>query len=301
MRITQNMVANHVLRNVTGSLARLAKSQEQLSSAKRINRASDDPLGSGAVLRLKANLERLNGFQRATDAAQEYLEGATTPLERVAELLQRAREVAVQGSSDTLRGARGPLAEQVNQLLEELLSEANTRFRERYVFGGTNTDTAPYTATRDASGQIAGVAPNPLGVDGAINAEVAPGCLVPTNFPGSQAFDRTVNLFDTLVALRDALAAEDTTGVAATLTPLDDGLTQVTSASGVVGVSIRRLDAVRTRNQEDLIRLESLRSTVQDADIATVYVELQKLQNAFDASLAAGARAMQSSLVDYLR
>lgn len=301
MRITQNMVANQVLRNVTGSLARLAKSQEQLSSAKRINRASDDPLGSGVVLRLKANLERLNGFQRATDAAQEYLEGAATPLERITELLHQAREVAVQGSSDTLSGTRGPLAEQVSQLLEELLSEANTRFQERYVFGGTNTDTAPYTATRDANGQITGVASNPLGVDGVINAEACPGCLVPTNLPGSQAFDRAVNLFDTLITLRDALAAEDTAGVAATLTPLDDAMTQVNSASGVVGVAIRRLDAVRTRNQEDLTRLESLRSKVQDADIAAVYVELQKLQNAFDASLAAGARAMQSSLVDYLQ
>jgi flagellar hook-associated protein 3 FlgL len=301
MRITQNMVANQVLRNVTGSLARLAKSQEQLSSAKRINRASDDPLGSGMVVRLRANMERLNSYQRATDAAQEYLEGGARPLERITEVLQQAREVAVQGSSDTLSGTRGPLAEQVNQLLEELLSEANTRFQERYVFAGTNTDTAPYTATRDASGQITGVTPNPLGVDGVVNAEVAPGCLVPTNLPGSQAFDGTVNLFDTLVNLRDALAAEDTGGVAATLTPLDDAMTQVNSASGVVGVATRRLDAVRTRNQEDLTRLESLRSKVQDADIAEVYVELQKLQNAFDASLAAGARAMQSSLVDYLQ
>lgn len=207
----------------------------------------------------------------------------------------------MQGSSDTLSGARGPLAEQVNQLLEELLSEANTRFRDGYVFGGTNTDAAPYTATRNASGQITGVTPNPLGVDGVINAEVAPGCLVPTNLPGSHAFDRTVNLFDTLVTLRDALAAEDTAGVAATLTPLDDGLTQVNSASGVVGVAVRRLDAVRTRNQEDLTRLESLRSKLQDANVAEVYVDLQKLQNAFDASLAAGAKAMQSSLVDYLQ
>lgn len=301
MRITQNMVANQVLRNVTGSLARLAKSQEQLSSAKRINRASDDPLGSGVVVRLRANMERLNSYQRATDAAREYLEGGARPLERVTEVLQQAREVAVQGSSDTLSGTRGPLAEQVNQLLEELLSEANTRFQERYVFAGTNTDTAPYAATRDASGRITGVTPNPLGIDGVVNAEVAPGCLVPTNLPGSQAFDRTVNLFETLVNLRDALAAEDTAGVAATLTPLDDAMTQVNSASGVVGVAVRRLDAVRTRNQEDLTRLESLRSKVQDADIAEVYVELQKLQNAFDASLAAGARAMQSSLVDYLQ
>jgi len=253
------------------------------------------------VLRLQATKEGLESYQRATDAAQESLRSGATPLERVTEVLQQAREIAVEGSSDIMSGSRGPLAEQVNQLLETLLSEANTRFRDRYVFGGANTGTAPYTATRNAAGQITAVTANPLGIDGVVNAEVASGCLVPTNLPGSQAFTSTVNLFDALVSLRDALVADDTPGTAATLQSLDDGMTQVNSASGVVGVAIRRLDAVRTRNQEDLTRIEALRSRVQDADIAEVYVELQKLQNAFDASLAAGARAMQASLVDYFR
>lgn len=300
MRITQNMVATQVLKNITGSLARLANSQEQLATGKRINRASDDPLGSGIVLRLQATKTGLESFQRATEAAQESLEGVATPLERVTEVLQQAREVAVAGSSDTMSGSRGPLAEQVNQLLEELLSEANTRFRERYVFGGVHTGTAPYAAARNADGDITGVTPNPLGIDGIVSAEVSSGTLVPTNLPGSQAFTSTVNLFGTLMSLRDALAADDTAGIAGTLQDLDDGITQVNSAAGVVGVAIRRLDTVRTRNEEDLIRIEALRSKVQDADITEVYVEMQKLQNAFDASLAAGAKALQPSLMDYL-
>jgi flagellar hook-associated protein 3 FlgL len=295
------MVATQVLGNITSSLARLAKSQEQLSSTKRINRASDDPLGSGIVMRLVATKEGLNSFQRAGQAAQDSLQGAATQLERVTELLQQAREIAVEGSSDAASGARGPLAEQVNQLLEDVLSEANTRFKERYVFGGMHTATTPFTATRNANGQITAVTANPLGIDGIVNAEVASGCLVPTNLPGSQPFTSSVNLFSTLVGLRDALAAENTTGVAATLQGLDDGLTQVNTASGVIGVAVRRLDAIQARNQEDLTRIEALRSKVQDADIPAVYVELQKLQNAFNASLAAGAKAMQSSLMDYLQ
>lgn len=301
MRITQNMLANRVLGNITGSLARLAKAQEQLASTKRVNRASDDPLASGVILRLQATKEGLESYQRATDAARESLESTATPLERVTEILQQARETAVEGSSDTLSGTRGPLAEQVDQLLEELVAEANTRFRDRYVFGGTHTGTTPYTPTRNANGQITAVTANPLGVDGVVNAEVASGVLVQTNLPAGQAFARTVNLFDTLVSLRDALFAENTAGIAATLQSLDGGIDQVNSASGVVGVGIRRLDFVRTRNREDVTRVEALRSKVQDADITEVYVELQKLQNAFDASLAAGAKAMQASLVDYLR
>jgi flagellar hook-associated protein 3 FlgL len=301
MRITQNMVATQVLGNITGSLGRLAKAQEQLASTKRINRASDDPLGSGLVMRFQATKEGLEGFQRATDAAQEALRGTATPLERVTEILQQTREVAVRGSSDTMSGSRGPLAEEVNQLLEELLSQANSRFRDRYIFGGTQTGTTPYSASRNATGQITAVTANPLGIDGTVNAEVASGFSVQSNLPGSQAFTSAVNLFDGLVTLRDALTADDTSGIAATMNTLAAGITQVNSASGVIGVGVQRLEAVRTRNQEDLTRIEALRSQVQDANIAEVYVELQKLQNAFDASLAAGAKAMKASLVDYLQ
>ncbi len=301
MRITQNMVATHVLGNITGSLSRLAKAQGQLASTKRINRASDDPLGSGLVMRFQATKEGLQGFQRATDAAQEALRSTATPLERVTEILQQAREVAVRGSSDTMSGSRGPLAEEVNQFLEELLSQANSRFRERYIFAGTQTGTTPYAATRDAIGRITSVTANPLGIDGRVNAEVASGFLVQSNLPGSQAFTSTTDLFATLVTLRDRLTADDTAGITATMDTLSQGIDQVNTASGVVGVAVQRLEAVRTRNQEDLTRVEALRSKVQDANITEVYVELQKLQNAFDASLAAGAKAMQASLVDYLQ
>lgn len=301
MRITQNMVATQVLGNITGSLGRLAKAQEQLASTKRINRASDDPLGSGLVMRFQATKEGLQGFQRATDAAQEALRSAATPLERVTEVLQQAREVAVRGSSDTMSGSRGPLAEEVNELLEELLSQANSRFRDRYIFSGTQTGTTPYAATRDATGRITAVTANPAGINGTVNAEVASGCLVQTNLPGGQAFTSTVDLFATLVTLRDTLTADNTPGIAATMGTLSQGIDQVNTASGIIGVAVQRLDAIRTRNQEDLTRVEALRSKVQDANITEVYVELQKLQNAFDASLAAGAKAMKASLVDYLR
>jgi flagellar hook-associated protein 3 FlgL len=301
MRITQNMLATQILTNITGSLNRLAKAQEQLSTAKRINRASDDPLGSSTVLRLQAIKGRLQSFQRAIDAAQSSLTATATPLERVTELLQQARDIAVQGSSDTMSGSRGSLAKQVNQLLEELLSQANTRFGDRYVFAGTQTSTPPYTATRDADGNITAVTANPLGVTGVINAEIADGVMVQANLPGDQAFTQTVDLFNTLVGLRDALAADDTPNIAASIDTLANGIKQVDATSGVVGVVIRRLESERTNNQQDLTRVESLRSNVQDADINEVYVQTQNLQNAFQASLAAGAKAIQPSLLDFLQ
>lgn len=301
MRVTQNMIATQVLAAITDSLGRLGKIQERLATAKRINRPSDDPLGSNLLLRFRAATAALEEFQRATDASQEFLRATAAPLERVKDILVQVKEIGLRGSNDTMQGSRGPLAEEVNQLLEELVNQGNARFADRYVFGGIQTAAPPFAVTRDGAGKITVVTPNPQGINGTVSAEVAEGLQVQSNLPGDQAFTQTVNLFTTLISLRDALQAENTAGVVAATSALDGAITQVNSASGVVGVIIQRLEAVRARNRDDLTRIERLRSGVQDADISELYLEMQKQQNAFQASLAAGARALQSSLLDFLR
>jgi len=300
MRITNNMIADQVLSAITASRGRLDKIQEQLATTKRINRPSDDPLGSTLTLQYTAATQALDAFQRAIDAGQAFLQATADPLDQIAEIMVRAKELGLQGSSDTAQGTRGAMATEVNQLLEELVSQANGRFADRYLFGGTQTAAPPFTATRDASGQITAVTANPLGTDGTVQAAVAEGVRVQTNVPGSSVFSKTVDLFASLINLRDALAAEDTSAVVTATTVVDQGVTQVTEVSGTVGAAIQRLDSIRTLNQKDLTRFESLRSHVQDADIAELYVQLQTQEQALQASLAAGARAMQPTLLDFL-
>jgi flagellar hook-associated protein 3 FlgL len=301
MRITDNGLATQILGTIVDSYARLAKTQEQLATTKRINRPSDDAIGSSLVLRFQAAKAALEEFQRTTDTTQESLRNTGTALAQVTDVLGQAKEIAIRGSNDYLNGSRGPLAGEVNQLLEEMVSLGNTRYAGRYIFGGIQTATAPFSVTRDGAGKITAVTANSLGISDSVYAEVADGVRVQSNLPGDQAFTQTQDLFATLIALRDSLAAEDTPGVVASIGNLATGIDQVNTTSGVVGVSVQRLEAVRTRNQEDLTRVERLRSNVQDADIAELYMEMQKQQNAFQASLAAGARAIQMSLLDFLR
>ena len=194
----------------------------------------------------------------------------------------------------------GPAQHSSDQLLEELLIQGNGQFADRYLFGGTQTAAPPFSATRDASGQITAVTANPLGTDGTVQAAVADGVRVQTNVAGSTVFSKNVDLFTSLINLRDALAAEDTSAVVTATTAMDKCVTQVTDASAAVGAAIQRLEGISSLNQKDLTRFEALRSGVQDADVAELYVEQQTRQQALQASLAAGARAMQPSLLDFL-
>ncbi len=301
MRVTQNMLATRLLNNMRANLDRLSRAQEQASTAKRINRASDDPAGTSLVLQLLDQRDALKAYQRATDAAQDGLNTAAAPLERVTEILEQAKEVALRGRSDIMADTRAALADEMNQLLEELVTEANTRVGDRYVFGGTQSISAPFTAIRDASGRITGVAANPLGITGAVNAEVAEGVIVQTNLPGDRAFTANTDLFANLIDLRDGLASNDSGRITTGINQVASGLSQINAASGALGAAIQRLDAVRERNRDMLIQVEAWRSRTQDADIAEVATQVQQLTNTYQASLLTGAKALQVSLMDYLR
>ena len=301
MRVTQNMVAAQILSNITGSEGRLAKAQEQLATTKKINRASDDPQGSSLVLQMQDRIGATQAYQNATSGARDSLGNTSAALTQVLDLLQQAKDLATQGSSDTEQGSRATLADQVNQLLEGLVSQGGTESQGRYVFGGTQSTTPPFSVTRDGSGTITAVTASPLGIDGSINVQVAEGVIVQTNLPGGQAFTGSVDLFSTLIGLRDALNRNDTAGIAATIDTLKTGIDQVAAAASAVGATVQRLQAIEARNQSDLTRFKDLLSGAQDADIAEVYVDLQKEQNAYQASLAAGAKVFQMSLLDYLQ
>ncbi|MFB3816362.1 MAG: flagellar hook-associated protein FlgL [Candidatus Methylomirabilales bacterium] len=302
MRITENSLASSVLSSITQSLGRLARVQEKLATTKNIVRPSDDPLGAGLVLRYQATAQGLEAFQRAIQTSREFLGATETALDRVSDLLTEASKTGLRGANEVLDPpTRASLGRQIDQLLEELVAQGNTRFADRYVFGGTQTSTPPFAVTRDASGRITAVTPNPRGIGGTVAVGVAEGSSVQANLPGDQVFLQTTDLFGTLIGLRDALEADNTAGIVAANAALGAGLSQVQAATGVVGVRAQRLDRVWAQNAQDLARIEECRSRVQDADVAELYVEVQKMERAFQASLAAGSKALQASLLDYLR
>ena len=84
------------------------------------------------------NMDSSTGWLQATDATLTSANGA----------LQRARELAVQGSNDTLDASqRGDMAAEVDQLLQQMVQWGNATLKGQRLFGGTKTDTNPFTPT----------------------------------------------------------------------------------------------------------------------------------------------------------
>ena len=147
MRVTQQTISTQVIEGLQRAYQRVAKAQEQVTSGRRINHLSDDPIGATRALRLRAFEETLTQYQRNIDNAQPFIEQADSVLGDVVSGLQRAKEIALAMVNDTNSPTeRLAGATEVHQIFAQLLSQANTKVENRFLFGGFVNGAAPFSA-----------------------------------------------------------------------------------------------------------------------------------------------------------
>ena len=220
MRVTQSMMSNQVSQQISAALAAIARQQERVSSGKRILVPSDDPAGTAQAVAIRSRQAAATQFQSNMATAQSSLATTDVTMRSIEEVVTQGIEAAVQGVNDT----NDPLARQavgttVNQLLETLVSLANSRTGTgTFLFGGQESTIAPYTAARDSAGQITTVVPNPRGIDGSTDAAVAEGVSMSTRVSGTTVFGAATDqsyAFDVLIKLRDSLFGQPQLGFGA--------------------------------------------------------------------------------------
>jgi flagellar hook-associated protein 3 len=128
------------------NLGKLVQLQEQLSSGKRISRASDDPGGATLALAYGRRIADAERYTAALQGGRDLIDSASTRLENASGLLTEARSTLVQGLNGTLSADdRHTLARTIDQLRGRLVDIGNDQFDGRYLFGGTETDAQPFT------------------------------------------------------------------------------------------------------------------------------------------------------------
>ncbi|RKY64929.1 MAG: flagellar hook-associated protein 3 [Candidatus Latescibacterota bacterium] len=299
MRISNSTMGSSLLEGLEQILKRLNSCQTQVATTKRINKPSDDPAATAEVLRINSNLRANKQYLRNIQRAEGWLGVTENVLDQISSLLSGLRALAVQGASDTL-GAddRQALAHQVNQDLETLFGHSNTTFGGKYIFAGTRTRTAPYTATRDASGQITAVSASGEN-SGKILHQIGKTERLQVNVTGTELFES--GIFATVIQLRDGLQANDTQAVGRAIEELDRHLNTVAELTSSVGAKVKRLQLAENRAQDDSLVLTDMLSRAEDVDIVKAVSELQREQAVYRAALAATAQIIQPTLMDFLR
>src|SRR5579885_1139733 len=289
------MLVDKVLANIQRNTQRLSDLQDEVATGRRINKPSDDPTGTVSSLILHSTDDENQQDAANLDQAQAWLNSTDVALQDVNSILQRARELAVQGANQTL----GPeettsLANEVDQLLDHAMKLANTQNGDRYIFGGFNTRTPSFNFTD--STKTAWVY---NGDNGDIQRAVAPGVKLSVNVTGDRVFP---GVFDVLMGIRDDLKAHNQDSLSLDrLDELDSVHNDVLNARGEVGAKGARLDLTKNQLSAAHLNNKGSISDIEDADMSDAIVNLSAQQTALQAALATGARVIQPQLLDFLK
>ncbi|MGB8956084.1 MAG: flagellar hook-associated protein FlgL [Tumebacillaceae bacterium] len=301
MRVTQGMMNTQMMTNLRANNARMMKYEDMLASGKRLNRPSDDPIGVGYAMRYHAQIARNNQYQEAVDDGQSHLDFLDTTLNQANQILSRARDLAVRASTGSMSvGDRQTVANEIDQLYQQLTETGNTSFNGRYIFNGQMTDVKPYSTTPEAEGTDSGE----------INFMMSEGVSIPVNVIGQDVFgdpataatlDTSDNAFAILKSLKNALNSDNQTIIGASVQRLDVRLEKVQAVWADVGARANRVELLSNRLKDFDLNLNELLSKTEDADIPETIMNMQMAENVQRASLSTGSRIIQPTLVDFLR
>jgi len=155
MRISENVKFNTVVNNLFKTQSSYNELAEKIASLKEINKPSDDPIGMSKVLNLRESAAAVEQYTRNMDACESWLTITESKLTAAGDLLVEAQEIAVSQSTATSSAeARSSEAETVQQLIDEMLSLANSTYDGRYIFSGTKTGETPFSSSERSAAEI---------------------------------------------------------------------------------------------------------------------------------------------------
>ena len=137
MKVSTSMFFDKASKQLGSIQGSLAKTQEQLSTGKQINKPSDEPDKASLITRLDSELARQKSYQGNLKAVNIRLQAEETALKNTSNVMYRFKELAVQAGNDTLSPAdRRTLSLEMTQLKEQILSLASAIWPRRQGAGG---------------------------------------------------------------------------------------------------------------------------------------------------------------------
>ncbi|WP_404454305.1 flagellar hook-associated protein FlgL [Virgibacillus necropolis] len=294
MRITQGMLSSNMLNNLSNSYSKMGNYLEQLSTGKKINRPSDDPVIAMKGMNYRSQVIEVEQFQRNTTEVHTWMDSSDAALDKATKALQKMRELAVQASNGTYDPKqRESIMKEVEQLKEHMIDIANTNVNGKFIFNGTKTDTKPIKVDEE-TGNLSYVQ------DGSpVMIEVSSGTKLQANVAGSEVFSE--DLFTKVNDFIDALDRSDQTDIENSIGTLDGSIDKIINARADLGARMNRLELIEDRLSSQQISAKSMMSKNEDIDYEKVITKLIAQESVHRAALSAGSRIIQPTLLDFLR
>lgn len=152
IRISTQQIFSGGINRLQDLNSNLNSTQQQISTGKRVNNPSDDPVAAARILKLDQELSRVETYQRNVDLAENRLAQEESALESSLDIIQRVRELTVQAGNGALSAEdRRSISSELKERLGQLADVGNTRDASgEYIFSGFQGSRQAFV--QDASG-----------------------------------------------------------------------------------------------------------------------------------------------------
>ncbi|MFS0688516.1 flagellar hook-associated protein FlgL [Sporosarcina sp. 179-K 8C2 HS] len=302
MRVTQSMLSNNMLRNLSTSYNKMGKLQEQLSSGKKVNRPSDDPVVVMKGMGYRMQVDKVATFQKNLGEVNNWLDSSDDALDGVGQALHRAKELVTNAANT---GAMTPedrekIKIELVQLQKQIQDLANTKVGDKYIFSGTMTDKPLYDDGNGGYPQLSTNPNNPAttltAYEKGIEIEVFDGVSLKVNTAAGEMFKKINDMFEGISQI-----GADGEGFSNGISTIDGLMNDVLTARADIGARSNRAELMHNRLEMQEGAAKKQQSENEDIDYEKVITEMITQESIHRAALSVGARIIQPSLVDFLR
>ena len=298
MRVTQSMIANNAINNIRNSLLRREELSEEISTGKKINKPSDDPVNAGKSSYLMSRNRLLNGYIEDIKNTRSVLVYYDTALQEMQNVNHRIKELAVQAANDTQTVEdRHHIALELKQLKEHLYKLANTQIGGKYIFGGAKTNVPP---VRKENETVVINTPQEANIRAKLPVEhidIEYGVTVYDVFKT----DSGETVFGILDRLIDSAESGNDDDIERDLGSLDSILNKVNANLARVGSVDNMLESMEKRFEKVVDNNTDIINNLVGTDLPKALSDLSLEQTTLQAALKTTAQILPQSLVDFIR
>ena len=302
MRITSQNFTETMVRLMQTNLQNVVKTQNQISTGKRLLQPSDDAVDTVKILHLNDELAVINQYQKNIQSVKGMLQQQDSIYSSINSLLARAKDILLQAANGTNNDEnKATFANELESINEELVSLANYQTADgQYLFAGTNTTQQPITKATSNYTYNGNSLYREVEVSGSAKIQVLQ--------PGDGLFfdpqqGSLGNIFDAFQLVVNELRTQvnSSSAITSALGWIDTVSDKVGHAQTRGGGDLKLLDNIFNSHQDITLFATELKSQLEDVDLIEAASRLSQQQVILSASQQVYVSTKQLSLFNYIQ
>jgi flagellar hook-associated protein 3 FlgL len=301
MKVSTSLFFDRASQQMVAGQQRLNKVQMQLATGKTINNASDAPDQASTLRRLSTVIAQQESYKKNLSSLTERLENQDTALQNVSSMVIRLRELSIQYTNGTLSPDQRRIAAiEVRGIRDQILSLANSSDSNGLgLFNGSRVTHDAFNANGEYEGDQTSN-DVPVGDSRAVSNRRTGSDVFISVIRNDGGTEEAVGFFKVIDDMAVALETNDIAAVRrgiGEMTQLHQG---ISLAQADVGSDRNVVDSQSVAIDEQLLRLKSLESDLQDVDYAEAVTRMQKEMMSLQAAQSSFAQLAKLSLFNYI-